>query len=139
MTRISCDDATSTTSSSFSTPTPATSQSKHLKVNTADAIAKFTAVAREASFNLSTLTSRTHNEAVDILTNEITSHIAVPPPPVDEIKSLMACHPDLSESEACRALSVSHAVAELRSKRGCTAAEAIEELTGLMTDVCRVR
>ena len=45
-----------------------------------------------------------------------------------QITALLAQQPELSISEAARALAVSHAVKVIRAKRGCSAAEAIDEL-----------
>lgn len=65
-----------------------------------------------------------------------------PPPPAispNQLSAILAQQPDLSESEAARALAVSRAVKVLRAKRGCSAAEAIDELSGIMADVCKIR
>eukprot|EP00518_Triparma_eleuthera_P016557 CAMPEP_0197545888 /NCGR_PEP_ID=MMETSP1320-20131121/744_1 /TAXON_ID=91990 /ORGANISM="Bolidomonas sp., Strain RCC2347" /LENGTH=399 /DNA_ID=CAMNT_0043105429 /DNA_START=248 /DNA_END=1444 /DNA_ORIENTATION=+ len=66
-----------------------------------------------------------------------------PSTPVDprapsQISALLSMQPELTESEAARALAVSHAVKVIRAKRGCSAAEAIDELSCIMTEVCKV-
>ena len=59
----------------------------------------------------------------------------VDPRAPSQISALLSMQPELSESEAARALAVSHAVNKIRAKRGCSAAEAIDELSCIMTEV----
>ena len=110
---------------------------------TTAAMERFTSAARATTMALASGCSSdkedgsmSREEAAEFLAHTLTHPL--PAPPQAEIEALVKLRPSLSQSEAARALAVSKAVKALKSSRGCTAAEAIDELTNMMTSVCEV-
>ncbi|GMH86804.1 hypothetical protein TrST_g12231 [Triparma strigata] len=128
------------------------------------ATARGCTLALQSGLSMNSDQSLTRDEAADLLTNSLlaaaeglegSAHVEqseegeadVPvspphPPPAtspQQLSAILEQQPELSVSEAARALAVSRAVKVLRERRGCSAAEAIDELSGIMTDVCKIR